>query len=151
MVAVFDTSRRDLLLLGVAGAAALALAPRLPAPRIPLFDFAIAGGWFHGLGQVFRLLLPGMTLDLRAEFDNPHDARAVAVHMPAAGDHAGLRLGYLPRAHNAALARLLLRGAVLGAAVVGRLGDGEGCAVPDGLAFTSFTAGDPWLRVVLEG
>lgn len=143
--------RRDLLVLGLAGALGLSAARRLPPPRLALFSFAVAGGFYHGLRHVRGLLAPGMRLDLRAEPFNPHDANAVAVLMPATGQHADLKLGYLPRSGNRAAAILLARGAVLHAEVIGTLGKRPGECIPDDLVFTSFRYGDPLLRVTYDG
>lgn len=143
--------RRDLLMLGLAGALALAATPRLPPPRLALFRFAIAGGFYHGLRHVRGLLAPGMLLDLHAEPDNPHDAYAVAVRMPAGAPQAGLRLGYLPRRGNRAAALWLARGAVLRAEVIATLGKRPGEVIPADLVFTSFRYGDPLLRLTYEG
>lgn len=144
-------SRRDLVVLGLSAAFGLATARVLPPPRLVLFHFAIAGGFHHGLGQVWGRLPRGLLLDLRAEPGNPHDSNAVEVLMPAGGPIAGLRLGYLPRDGNAAAARWLARGAVLRAEVLGLVGVMVGQAMPDDLVFTSFLNGDPLLRLVFEG
>lgn len=143
--------RRDLLVLGLAAALGVAGARRLPPPRLALFAFAVAGGFFHGLPRVRGFLTPGMQLDLRAERSNPHDANAVAVLMPAAGPHAGLKLGYLPRCGNRAAALWLTRGAILRVEVVGTLGKQPDETIPDDLVFTSYWYGDPLLRLTYEG
>jgi HIRAN domain len=88
--------------------------PALRRPATPLFDFAIAGGWYHGLREARTSIVNGELLQLRAEPDNPHDAHAVAVC------RAGLLLGYIPRAANAPVARLLGEGADIRCEVVGR-------------------------------
>ncbi|MCC7284458.1 MAG: HIRAN domain-containing protein [Acetobacteraceae bacterium] len=144
-------SRRDLVVLGLSAAFGLATARVLPPPRLALFHFAIAGGFHHGLGQVWGRLPAGLLLDLRAEPGNPHDSNAVEVLMPPGGSLAGLKLGYLPRDANAAAARWLARGAVLRAEVLGLVGVMPGQAMPDDLVFTSFLNGDPLLRLVFEG
>lgn len=143
--------RRDLLMLGLASALGLAAARHLPPPRLALFPFAVAGGFYHGLRRVRGLLTPGLLLDLRAEPSNPHDANAVQVLMPGHGPHAGLKLGYLPRCGNRAAALWLARSAVLRAEVVGTLGKRPGESIPDDLVFTSYWYGDPLLRLIYEG
>lgn len=143
--------RRDTVVLGLAGALGLSAARRLPPPRLALFSFAVAGGFYHGLRRVRGLLTPGMQLDLRGEPSNPHDANAVAVLMPAAGPHAGLKLGYLPRCGNRAAALWLTRGAMLRVEVVGTLGKQPDETIPDDLVFTSYWYGDPLLRLTYEG
>lgn len=140
--------RREVLALGLAAALGVAGTRLLPPPRLAPFSFAIAGGFYHGLRRVRGLLTPGMQLELRAEPSNPHDANAVAVLMPAAGSHAGLKLGYLPRRGNREAALWLARGAVLRAEVIGTLGLRPGETIPDDLVFTSYVYGDPLLRLV---
>lgn len=111
-----------------------------------LFDFAIAGGWYHGLAGVREELAPGEILRLRAEPENPHDADAVAVHRTD-----GLMLGYIPRAANAPVARLLKLGAPVEAVIVGPIAFGPYDNEPEDFAFTSVTEGDPRIRLVLAG
>lgn len=84
-----DFTRRsvNLTLLGVA-LGLLAPGAGRPATRTVLFDFAIAGGFHHGLRDRRATLQPSMALTLRAEPDNPHDLNAVAVLAPD-----GVRLG----------------------------------------------------------
>jgi hypothetical protein len=134
-------------------AIALGLATRrsteaAPAPplRTTLFDFAIAGGYYHGLRKRLDLFTPGLVLALRAEPDNPHDVDAVAVHAPD-----GQRLGYIPREANAPVAKLLREGARLSCEVMGRLDIQHDDDVPQDLVFTGFTRGDPRLRLTLIG
>lgn len=111
-----------------------------------LFDFAIAGGRFHRLEDVRDGLAGGERLLLRAEPENPHDANAVAVHRAD-----GLMLGYIPRAANEPIARLLQQGARIDAVVVEPLRFSRVDDIPDDLAFTGFTDGDPRIRLVLRG
>jgi hypothetical protein len=146
-----EIDRRGLLVLGLAATFGLASARVLPPPRLVLFHFAIAGGFHHGLSQVWGRLPAGLLLDLRAEPGNPHDANAVEVLMPSGSPLAGVKLGYLPRDGNAAAARWLARGASLRAEVLGRVGEGPGQEIPDDLVFTSFLNGDPLLRLTFEG
>ena len=58
----------------------------------------LAGYRYHAAPALAGALLPGATLDLVREPDNPHDANAVRV------EWRGRKLGYVPRANNAALA-----------------------------------------------
>jgi hypothetical protein len=146
-----EIDRRGLLVLGLSAAFGLASARVLPPPRLALFHFAIAGGFHHGLGQVWGRLPAGLLLELRAEPGNPHDANAVEVLMPSASPLGGLKLGYLPRDGNAAAARWLARGASLRAEVLGRVCEAPGQEIPDDLVFTSFLNGDPLLRLIFEG
>lgn len=126
-------------------AAALALASRPPpvlaAPR-PLFSFAIAGGFHHGLEAALPDLRPGNLLALRREADNPHDSNAVAVHGPD-----GLKLGYLPREANAPVAALLDSGKAIEAEITRMLYIARSRDVPDDLVFTAFITGDPMIAL----
>ena len=118
----------------------------LPKGARPLFDFAIAGGWYHGLRDARHRLAPGQHLRLRAEPLNPHDPHAVAVHH---GD--GTMLGYIPRAANTPVARLLALGARVEAEIVGHLWIRRASEIPDDLVFTGFENGDPCIRLTLAG
>ena len=59
---------------------------------------ALAGYKYYEAREWAWALRPGETLDLVREPDNPHDANAVRV------EWEGRKLGYVPRASNAALA-----------------------------------------------
>ncbi len=72
----------------------------------------VAGLAHHGGAGVSARLLPGGTLSLVREADNPHDPLAVRI----AG--AGTTLGYVPRADNASLAARLDGGQALSARIV---------------------------------
>ena len=62
-------------------------------------------GFQYGRGEeVIDALCVGDALSLVREPDNPHDPRAIRI------DWNGIKLGYVPRADNARLARLLDRG-----------------------------------------
>lgn len=137
-------TRREVNRALLATALAMAGSARLPA-RTHLYDFAIAGGFHHGLDQVRDLLQPGERLDLRLEPDNPHDPSAVAVMRGA------LRLGYLPREANAPVARLIATGGTVLAEVVGPLHVERVADIPDDLVFTGFTDGDPRVRLTVVG
>ncbi len=141
----FTRRHVNLALLGLAFGLAAPGAAR-PAARTVLFDFAIAGGFHHGLRERLDVMAPGLVLPLRAEPHNPHDANAVAVLAPD-----GLRLGYIPRVANAPVARLLADGAQVVCEVVGRLDIFRARDVPEDLVFTGFTTGDPRLRLTLAG
>ena len=112
----------------------------------PLFNFAIAGGFYHGLHTEQAKLRLGMVLKLRREPDNPHDADAVAVHLPD-----GLRLGYVPRVANTAVARLLDAGGSVRAEIIRKLMAERYEDIPDDLVFTCFMSGDPMIRLTAEG
>ena len=100
--------------------AALAIAAVLAAPwtwgadavivvqRSPLAGFRHYDG-----GDVWRDLKPGDRLELVREPENPYDANAVRV------EWRGVKLGYVPRRDNAAVARQMDRGAALEARLAG--------------------------------
>jgi len=142
--ATFSRRRVNLALLG----AAVALRTGLPAPAmaaapaLQLFDFAIAGGFYHGLRRARGTLVPGALLTLLREPANPYDADAVAVH---AAD--GLKLGYVPRAANPPIARLLDAGTAVRAEVVRSLGAADWKKAPAELRFTGYDLGDPMIRL----
>lgn len=114
-----------------------------PTGRTAILDFAVAGGWYRGLGQAKRDMAPGDLLRLVAEPDNPHDAHAVAVWR---GD---LMLGYLPREANEPIARLLVSGAHVEAEVSRLYEWRNGGGPPEDFAYTSVTNGDPVIRLTL--
>jgi hypothetical protein len=133
----------NLALLGLALGLAAPGAPR-PVTHTTLFDFAIAGGFHHGLKDRREGLHAGLHLILRAEPDNPHDADAVAVLAPD-----GARLGYIPREANAPVAALLRAGADVTCEVVDLLDIRRARDIPPDLVFTGFTSGDPRLRLTV--
>lgn len=137
---------RTLLVAAFAALVPFDAALRAPRATLPLFDFAIAGGFYHGLAAVVDDLVVGESLVLRSEPGNPHDANAVEVLR-----HDGRKLGYVPRAANEPVARLLGRQARVQAVVVGRLDVRRAADVPDDLVFTGFTHGDPRIRLALVG
>jgi hypothetical protein len=115
-----------LLALPVIGGAGTSPAPQPPC-RYRLERFCIAGfRYYEGPGLVTRLR-PGDTLMLRAEPDNPHDPRAVAVYF---GRH---KLGYVPRRKNAVVSRLLAQGAAI-----------------EGRVLAARPEADPWEMVEME-
>jgi len=69
----------------------------------------VAGFRHYSGGEVLRELKPGDRLDLVRELGNPHDANAVRV------EWRGVKLGYVPRSDNAAVARQMDRGVALAA------------------------------------
>ena len=76
--------------------------------RSPLAGFRHSDG-----GEVLGKLRPGDRLELVREPANPHDANAVRV------EWRGVKLGYVPRRDNAAVARQMDRGVALEARLAG--------------------------------
>jgi hypothetical protein len=113
---------------------------------MPLFDFAIAGRDFYSLPNELGGIDQGTVLELRREPFNPYDANAIAVHMPA-----GAKLGFVPRSANPPVAALLDRGERITATVVRLLPISRWADIPDDLVYTSVAAGDPVIRLMLEG
>ena len=100
--------------------AAFALAATLTTPCTQAAEAVIvvqrsplAGFRHYDGGEVLRDLKPGDRLELVREPDNPYDANAVRV------EWRGVKLGYVPRRDNAAVARQMDRGAALEARLAG--------------------------------
>lgn len=74
-------------------------------------DSPLAGFRYHAAAGVWRELRVGDRLELARERDNPHDANAVLLLW------RGVKLGYVPRRENAALAWGLDRGTPLRARI----------------------------------
>lgn len=87
---------------------ALALEAVIVVQRSPLAGFRHYQG-----GAAWRHMTAGDRLELVRETDNPYDANAVRV------EWRGIKLGYVPRRDNAAVARQMDRGAGLEARVAG--------------------------------
>lgn len=78
------------------------------AREIMLIECHIAGTSHHQAREADPDLAPGGFLVLRREPTNPHDDLAIMIL-----DEAGRQLGYVPRAKNEALARLMDAGKLL--------------------------------------
>jgi len=78
------------------------------AREIMLVEAHVAGTSYRELRETEPTLHPGALLVLRREPDNPHDPLAILVV-----SEAGACLGYVPRAKNEALARLMDAGKLL--------------------------------------
>ncbi len=78
------------------------------AREIMLVEGQIAGTSHRELKDVEPALIPGAMLVLKREPSNPHDRLAIMIF-----DEAGHHLGYVPRAKNEALARLMDAGKLL--------------------------------------
>jgi hypothetical protein len=102
------------VLLAAALLASLSLLAQ-PAPaqqvRLLVQSSPLAGFNYHQAPGVWRGMRVGDVLRLEREPDNAYDGRAVRV------EWQGHKLGYVPRAHNAALAWAMDRGEVLDARV----------------------------------
>ena len=79
--------------------------------RILLQASPLAGFQYYHGKQVWREMREGDALELVREPDNAHDPRAVRV------EWHGIKLGYVPRRENEAVARLLDRGSRLEARI----------------------------------
>ena len=102
------------ILLSAALVASLSLPARpVPAQQVRLLvqSSPLAGFNYHQAPQVWRDMRIGDALRLEREPDNAWDGRAVRV------EWHGHKLGYVPRAQNAALAWAMDRGEVLNARV----------------------------------
>ena len=94
--------------------AGLCLLPvRVAAQQVRLLvqSSPLAGFNYHQAPEVWRDMRVGDALKLEREPDNVHDAKAISVQW------RGHKLGYVPRAHNAALAWAMDRGESLHARV----------------------------------
>ena len=101
-------------LLAAALLAGLSLLPRPAAAqqvRILVQSSPLAWFNYHQAPEVWRGMRVGDALRLAREPDNAYDARAVRV------EWRGHKLGYVPRAQNAALAWAMDRGEMLDARV----------------------------------
>lgn len=141
-----DFTRRDVNRALLASTIALVAKPlpALVAPR-PLFNFAIAGGSYHGLHAALPGLSPGLHLTLQREAENPHDANAVAVLGPD-----GVKLGYIPREANAPIAALMDAGKRVDAEITAMLDIRRSRDIPDDLVFTGFQTGDPMIALTVR-
>ena len=139
-------SRRDVhralltTALAMIGRPSVAMARRV----VPLFNFAIAGGYYHGLKAALGRIGPGTRLDLVREPHNVYDANAIAVYLDS------LKLGFIPRAANSPVAHLLDRGERVMADVVRMLDTRRSSEILDDLVFTGFISGDPMIRLTVE-
>jgi len=78
------------------------------ARAIMLIECHIAGTRHHAAREAESTLVPGALLVLRREPGNPHDPLAIQML-----DEVGHMLGYVPRAKNEAIARLMDAGKLL--------------------------------------
>lgn len=78
------------------------------AREIMLVEGHVAGTGHREVADLDPTLTPGAMLVLRREPTNPHDSLAIMIL-----DEAGHHIGYVPRAKNEALARLMDAGKLL--------------------------------------
>ena len=103
--------------LALSGALVLssALAPsgalRAQQVRMLVQSSPLAGFGYHQASAAFPRMRVGDRLELEREPENPHDANAVRVAW------SGMKLGYVPRRENAALAWAMDRGELVHARV----------------------------------
>jgi hypothetical protein len=95
--------------------------------RLILQTTPLAGFQHYPGAALFPLMQTGDALHLRREPDNPHDAKAVRV------EWHGVQIGYVPRAENVDLARLMDRGTRI-----------------DGRILHLQKSRNPWQRVLME-
>jgi hypothetical protein len=105
---------RRATLAAIAFAAAVAAPCAWGAEAVIIVQRSPLAGYRHyGGGEVLRDLKPGDRLELVREPANPYDANAVRV------EWRGVKLGYVPRRDNAAVARQMDRGMALEARLAG--------------------------------
>jgi hypothetical protein len=111
---MLSVNRRALLALALALLFGLCILPlRAPAQQVRLLvqSSPLAGFNYHQAPEVWQGMRVGDALELEREADNVHDGRAISVQW------RGHKLGYVPRAQNAALAWAMDRGETLDARV----------------------------------
>ncbi len=112
-------------------------------------EFAIAGGAYYGLGAALATLVPGERLELRREPGNASDRFAIIVRRAD-----GTKLGYVPRAANQTLARLIDAGWRADASVAGFLdlavSRTRASAALGDVAYTTVADGEPRVRATLR-
>ncbi len=72
----------------------------------------VAGFQYHCGESIWPQLLPGVSLGLVREANNPYDPRAVRI------EYDGLKIGYVPRVENSTIAYLLDSGRQVSASIV---------------------------------
>ena len=92
-------------------------------------DCHLAGRKYYDADLVWDYLRVGQTLRLERDMQNPHDPNAVAV-IAVLPNGTHMKIGYVPKSHNAELARILDSGErtrVRQFAVIGGAGYNYGC------------------------
>jgi hypothetical protein len=95
--------------------------------RILVQSSPLAGFQFHAGARIWEQLRVGDALALTREADNAHDSNAVRV------DWQGIKLGYLPRSENRAVAAAM-----------------DGGARVEGRVAALKQARDPWQRIRID-
>lgn len=90
------------------------------AKEIMLVECQIAGTSHRDVKAIEPTLAPGALLPLKREPANPHDALAIMIL-----NESGHQLGYVPRAKNEALARLMDAGKLLFARLESKAWQGD--------------------------
>jgi hypothetical protein len=90
------------------------------AREIMLVECHIAGTSHRELKEIEPALAPGALLVLKREMTNPHDPLAIMIFA-----ETGQNLGYVPRAKNEALARLMDAGKLLFAKLEAKAWQGD--------------------------
>ncbi len=90
------------------------------AREIMLIECQIAGTSHRDVKSIEPSLVPDALLVLKRESTNPHDALAIMIF-----NEAGAHLGYVPRAKNEALARLMDAGKLLFAKIESKSWQGD--------------------------
>ncbi len=113
MPSVNKTSVQNTLLAAalLAGLSVMAGQAAAQQVRILVQSSPLAGFNYHQAPEVWQAMRVGDALRLEREPNNLHDARAISVQW------RGYKLGYVPRAQNAALAWAMDRGESLDARV----------------------------------
>ncbi len=88
--------------------------------EIMLVECHIAGTSHTTAKDIEPLLAPGALLVLKREMDNSHDPLAIMIFA-----ESGERVGYVPRAKNEALARLMDAGKMLFARIESKAWQGD--------------------------
>lgn len=97
-------NRRALLKLLAQAPVAALLAPTVRAEPLEILDTSIAGYSYYQERAMITRMRMGDPLQLRRESTNKHDARAIEVYWQ------GYKIGYVPRANNLLLSRLMDQG-----------------------------------------
>ena len=76
------------------------------------FKVEVAGLRYNQQDAIYHHLHQGTALRLVREYNNPFDAKAVAIY------YQNFKIGYIPRAYNITISRMLDRGFVLSTSIL---------------------------------